>query len=234
MKAASYKVIFFDLFHTLIDVSTAPGASGRYTADILGVGREEWNAACFGAAHNITGPSSQREVIRALALGLDPTISVERIEEAAVERQRRFDHALVHVEAEVLAVLGELRAGGYRLCLISNASTDEVVAWPSSPLCTLFDAAVFSCHCGWCKPQPEIYRHALQGMGVSAGEALFVGDGGSDEHLGAARVGLDNVLLTRYLDHDDEERLSACRAAARWEIAHLGELLPLLRRLEGK
>jgi len=228
MKAASYKVIFFDLFHTLIDVTTAPGATGRYTADILGVGRDEWNAACFGAAHNITGPTRQREVIRALAHSLDPTIPIEKIDEAAEERQRRFDHALLHVEVEVLELLQLLRAAGLRLGLISNASTDEVAAWPRSPLSDLFDEAIFSCHSGCCKPQPQIYRHALQRMGVDVTEALFVGDGGSDEHRGAAEVGLDNVLLTRYLGHYDEARLARRRAWVKWEIAHLRELPRLL------
>ena len=230
MKAASYKVIFFDLFHTLINVTTAPGASGRYTADILGVGREAWNAACFGGAHNITEATQQREVIRALGHSLDPTIPIEKIDEAADERQRRFDHALLHVEQEVLALLQQLRDRGHRLCLISNASTDEVSAWERSPLSSLFDEAIFSCHCGMCKPQPAIYHHALQRMGVAVSEALFVGDGGSDEHKGATKVGLDNVLVTRYLGHYDEARLVERRSDTRWQIERLSELLPLLAR----
>lgn len=234
MKAAPYKVIFFDLFHTLINVSAAPGTSGRYTADILGVGREEWNHACFGAVHDITRLTQQREVIRALAHSLDPSISIERIDEAAAERQRRFDYALRNVEAELLVLLGEWRASGLRLGLISNASTDEVAAWPDSPLSPLFDAAIFSCHCGMCKPQPEIYRHALERMGVGVDEALFVGDGGSDEHRGAAAVGLDNVLLTRYIADYGAERLARRRESVKWEIAHLRELPALLATLAEK
>ncbi len=230
MKVATYKVIFFDLFHTLINVTTAPGASGRYTADILGVGREEWNAACFSAAHDITGPTQQHEVIRSLAHSLDPSIPIEKIDEAADERQRRFDYALLHVEPEVLSLLQQLRNRGLRLGLISNASTDEVAAWPDSPLSPLFDAAIFSCHCGFCKPQPEIYHHALQRMGVAVTEALFVGDGGSEEHQGARRVGLDNVLLTRYLAHYDEERLAVRRADTRWQIERLPQLLTILEQ----
>jgi putative hydrolase of the HAD superfamily len=228
MKVTPYKVILFDLFHTLIDVTSAPGAAGRYTADILGLGREEWNAACFGSAHNITGPTEQREVIRELAHSIDPTVSIEKINEAADERQRRFDHALLHVEEEVLAVLAQLRKAGLRLGLISNASTGEVLAWPQSPLSALIDEAIFSCHCGLCKPQPGIYHHALERMGVTVDEALFIGDGGSDEHKGAAGVGLDNVLITRYLGHYDEARLAPRQAYVRWQIECLSELLPLI------
>lgn len=228
MTASPYKVIFFDLFHTLINVTTAPGASGRNTADILGVGRDEWNAACFSPAHNITGESTQVEVIRSLAHSLDPTIPIEKINDAAEERQRRLDHALLHIEEEVLEVLARLRESGFRLCLISNASTGEVSAWPRSPLSELIHEAVFSCHCGWCKPQPEIYHHAMQRMDVTVEEALFVGDGGSEEHKGARQVGLDNVLITRYLGHYDEERLAARAADTRWQIETLSELMELL------
>ena len=228
MKAASYKVIFFDLFHTLINVTTAPGASGRYTADILGVGRREWNAACFGLAHDITGPTRQREVIRVLAHSLDPTIPIAKIDEAADERQRRFDHALLHVEDEVLTSLQQLRDAGLRLGLISNASTDEVALWHKSPLSSLFDEAVFSCHCGWCKPHAAIYHHALERMGVDVKEALFIGDGGSDEHKGAVAVGLDNVLITRHLENYDENILAERRSHTRWQIERLPELVALL------
>ena len=87
---------------------------------------------------------------------------------------------------------------------------------------------MFSCHCGLSKPQPGIYQHALQRMGVTVSEALFVGDGGSDEHIGAAAVGLDNVLLTRYINHYDEARLASRQAYTCWQIERLPELLSLL------
>ena len=44
--------------------------------------------------------------------------------------------------------LRKLRDQGYLLALISNASTAEVQAWPESPLQSLFDVSVFSCHVG--------------------------------------------------------------------------------------
>jgi len=46
-------IIFFDLFTTLISVSKAAGGRGRYTADILGLDRDTWNA---GASQLIGTP----------------------------------------------------------------------------------------------------------------------------------------------------------------------------------
>lgn len=221
----NFSVVLFDLFHTLVDVAAAPGASGRYTADILGLDRAAWNAACFGPLHNVTAPTEHLEVVRVLAHSLDPAIPLARIAEAAAERQSRFEHALLAVEAEVLDTLRALRSAGIRLGLVSNASTGEVSAWARSPLAPLFDSVVFSCVCGHRKPEPAIYRQSLAELGVAAEMALFVGDGGSDEHAGARRVGLRTLLITRHLGEMEPARLAQRRRHADGEIARLPELL---------
>ena len=227
------KAVLFDLFHTLVDVASAPGASGRYTADILGLDRARWSAACFSHVHEICRPTEHREIIRALAHSIDPTVSEARIEEATGERQRRFDHALMSVEAEVLLELGRLRERGLRLGLVSNASTGEVKAWEHSPLAPLFDTAVFSWECGSRKPEPAIYRHALTRLGVRANEALFVGDGGSDEHRGARAVGLAPVLLTRHIaSRMPPERLAERAVHCETTIGRVADLLALLDKGE--
>lgn len=194
------KAFIFDLFHTLVDVGRAPGATGQYTADILGIDRAAWNAACFSDAHEICRPTSHYEVVRTLANHIDPRISDGRIREAAKERQQRFDHALKNVDEETLRVLRTLRSRGLKLGLISNASSGEVSAWNDSPLAPLFDQAIFSCDCGMKKPQAGIYHHALQALAVAPRESYFVGDGGSREHIGAQAVGLRTVLITRFID----------------------------------
>jgi putative hydrolase of the HAD superfamily len=225
-ETMQFQGILFDLFHTLVNVASAPGASGRYTADILGIERSVWRTACFGDLHDICRPTDHREVIRRLAHSIDPGIADSRIEEAAADRQRRFDHALTHVDPETLDALAALRQRGLKLALVSNASTGEVSAWRDSPLSKLFDAAVFSCECGWRKPEPEIYRWALERIETEAGQALFVGDGGSDEHTGARRVGLTAVLITRFLSG---EAAAQRRSAADCEVSGLEQLGTLLR-----
>jgi putative hydrolase of the HAD superfamily len=225
------RAICFDLFHTLVDVGRVPDHVGRYTADILGVDRQVWNERCFSAEHEIRRPTRHHDVIRTLAHSIDPAIPSERIAQAVEERQRRFDHALREVEAQTLASLEDLRARGLRLALVSNASTAEVAAWTDSPLAGQFDTAVFSCECGFAKPEPEIYRLACDGLGVTPEQALFVGDGGSDEHAGAAAVGMHPVLMRRFLDKMAPDRLAARRRRVRWEVAHLGELSAALAAL---
>lgn len=223
------RAVCFDLFHTLIDVGHSPGTPGRYTADILGLDREDWNDACFSVAHEICRPTDYREVVRRLAHSLDSSIPQALIDEAADERKLRFDYTLCHPDPDVLDSLRQLRERGYQLALISNASTGEVEAWPHSPLAACFDSAVFSCHCGYAKPDAAIYRQALEALSVSPEEAVFVGDGGSNEHAGASALGMHSILLTHHvagrLDAGAWERR---RAHVRDEISFISELLPLL------
>lgn len=193
------EAICFDLFHTLVDVGQAPATPGRYTADILGLDREAWNAACFSDAHEIRQRTDHHEVVRVLAHSLDPAIPLDLIRQAADERKSRFDHTLLHIDPVVLDTLRRLRRRGLKLALVSNASTGEIDSWPRSPLAALFDTALFSCECGHAKPLPAIYELALQRLGSDAHRTLFVGDGGSNEHAGAARAGLLPVMLTRYI-----------------------------------
>ena len=195
------KGVCFDLFNTLVNVAQVPAYIGRFTADILGVERSAWSRACFGPLHDICQSTSHAETLQTLAHSIDPLIPAALIQQAVSERQQRFDFALQAVDPAVLTHLGRLRRAGFKLALVSNASTAEVMAWPRSPLQALFDVVVFSCECGAKKPEPEIYQRALQQLALDARECVFVGDGGSHEHYGAHHAGMRPVLLTQHLDN---------------------------------
>lgn len=224
------RAICFDLFATLVNVGRVPSRVGGFTADILGVERKRWNEACFGPHHEIRQPSSHLDNLRRIAHSLDPSIPETSIQRAVQARQARFDYALQHgIEAHVLEGLRRLRRLGYKLALISNASSAEVRAWHSSPLAELFEVVVFSCETGHCKPEPGIYHRALGLLDESADNCLFVGDGGSNEHLGAAAVGMKPVLLSHYLDDETlQERHRLYQHVLETHITSLDELLVLV------
>lgn len=230
------RAICFDLFSTLISVGQVPEHVGAFTADILGVDRKRWNEVCFGPLHEIRKPSQHLDNLRRMALSLDNTIPEQRIVEATAARQARFDHALEHgVESIVLESLQVLKEAGYKLALISNASSPEVQAWSRSPLSAYFDVAVFSCETGYCKPEADIYHFALQKLDEKAENCLFIGDGGSEEHLGAANSGMIPVLLSHYLDEEDtKNRLASYQGVIHQHIESLEELLELLNVAQPK
>ena len=59
---------------------------------------------------------------------------------------------------------------------------------------------------GVLKPDPLIYRAALDALGLIPGEAAYVGDGGDGELRGARRLGLRTVLIERGLPHTESAR----------------------------
>ena len=191
--------ICFDLFNTLIDVATVPESVGRFTADILGIDREAWRLACFGPMHDICRPTDALPTLRKLAHSIDPEIPELLVQQAVIERQQRFDYALLNIDVSILAMLNKLKQQGLKLALVSNASSSEVSAWQRSPLADYFDTATFSWETGLQKPQPDIYLFTLQALGLAAVEVIYIGDGGSEEHVGATQVGLRSVMVNYFL-----------------------------------
>ncbi len=78
---------------------------------------------------------------------------------------------------EMVRWLGRLRQGGIKTGLLSNihgamiAYLRENFEWLE-----LFDFKTFSAEVRLIKPDPAIYEHTLRGLGVRAGETLFVDD----------------------------------------------------------
>lgn len=95
---------------------------------------------------------------------------------------------------ETLRRLPEL---GILVGLITVCSEDVEVLWPSTSFAGLFDAEVFSSAVGMSKPDPRIYLHCCELLGVQPSEAVFVGDGANDEIAGAERVGMRAILIHR-------------------------------------
>ena len=112
---------------------------------------------------------------------------------------RSFAAALIQVPDQTQSVLRALKSKGKKIGLISNADVMEVAAWSRCPVADLFDSTVFSCSVGWAKPEAEIYEIALKELAVIPSEAIFVGDGGSDELQGASERGHDGC-------HDHRDR----------------------------
>jgi len=190
--------VIFDLFHTLVSLRFTK--DGKMTHEMLGVSEKQWNDNLFGNVDKAIGfeqdPFIQMKLLTHL---IDQTISDELIRETTEKRQQRFNNALINIPNETVIVLQALKKSGKKLGLISNAYSMEVAAWDRSPIASLFDTAIFSCHDRLAKPDPAIYNLCLDRLGVSAGDVLYVGDGGSNELEGAQTVGLTTVMITRWI-----------------------------------
>jgi putative hydrolase of the HAD superfamily len=78
---------------------------------------------------------------------------------------------------EMVRWLGRLRQGGIKTGLLSNMHSAMIVYLRENfDWLELFDFKTFSAEVRLIKPDPAIYGHTLRGLGVRAGEALFVDD----------------------------------------------------------
>ncbi len=100
---------------------------------------------------------------------------------------------------DVPAALGELRAAGHRLVVVSNWDVSLHDMLRTTGLAALVDGAISSAEAGVRKPAPEIFRRALALVpGSGAGPpALHAGDSLALDVAGALAAGLRAVLVAR-------------------------------------
>jgi len=225
------RAVLFDLFHTLACVPP-PGTTGESPVPhILGVSAAEWQRLYYD--DDVFGRCLGRVVdsvdaMRRVTHAIDPTVPEERILAAVASRRRRFALGLVEIEQGILVALDRLRTAGVRIALVSDAGADDVEDWSRSPLRDRFDATVFSFQLGIRKPDVRIFRHALDTIGASPTDAIFVGDGGNDEHRGARQVGLTTVLVTRLAAMWMPDAIPGRRVHADWEFEDVPEFVAAL------
>jgi putative hydrolase of the HAD superfamily len=98
---------------------------------------------------------------------------------------------------EVPAVLARLRAGGARLAVVSNWDISLHDVLERTELRALVDTVVISAELGVAKPDPAIFRAALERLGAQPSEAIHVGDSVEHDVAGARAAGLEAVLVAR-------------------------------------
>ncbi len=93
-------------------------------------------------------------------------------------------------------LIGELKAAGYRLYVLSNMSREFIAFLRRFPVYRQFDGEVVSCEEGLCKPEPAIYRLLLDRYGLDPAETLFIDDR-ADNIAGARGAGIHGFLFDR-------------------------------------
>ena len=148
-----------------------------------------------------------------------------RIDECSREIYREWA-ACQHFEMydDVPGVLRRLAGAGLRIGLISNTHRCLASFQSHFELQGLISATVSSSDHGLMKPHPSIFAAALQLLGVTAADAVMVGDSLEHDIEGALAVGMRAVLLNR----GDAAAPTVQGSARVPTIRSLRELPPLL------
>jgi putative hydrolase of the HAD superfamily len=163
----------------LAGVSQEAWAEGYgQVAAALGVGQLT-KAEGFGQILAGYGVPVRSGLVRAL---------VDRDRELLVASARLYDDAIPFLEA--------LRSGGIKIAIVSNCAEHTRDVLDHLGVTALADTLVLSCEVGAAKPTPEIFRHALDRLGVAAASALFVDDQAS-YCAGGTALGIGAVQIVR-------------------------------------
>jgi putative hydrolase of the HAD superfamily len=98
--------------------------------------------------------------------------------------------------------LERLKRAGYKLAIVSNAEGQVEGDAHRFGLAEYFDTIIDSHVVGVAKPDPRIFRIALERLGVAPGEAKFAGDIYSIDMLGARAAGIDARLIDQHDRYD--------------------------------
>ncbi|WP_080834465.1 HAD family hydrolase [Cohnella massiliensis] len=106
---------------------------------------------------------------------------------------------------EAARVLRELHGMAVGTGLISNWDASARTVLEDAGLLSLLDPVVVSSEVGAAKPDPEIFRIALERAGVPAERCLYVGDNYYDDVVGSAGAGMRSCLINRFGSRGVEE-----------------------------
>lgn len=128
-----------------------------------------------------------------------------------------------HVFPDVYPALNELRQRGLVVGTLSNWVWNLPELLHALDLVRHFDFIAASARIGFEKPHPRIFEWALDKAGVTAAEAIHVGDHPDADVRGALAVGIGAVLIDRWSRHTPDEVPNGVPI-----ISSLTELLPIV------
>ncbi len=150
---------------------------------------------------------------------------------AAMEAMYAVTQENWFVEEDAAPTLRTLQEMGYRLGLISNAADDENVQEliDKGNLRPHFEFIISSAACGVRKPDARIFQLALDHFNLPPEKTAMAGDLLDADVLGANRLGIYSIWVTRRALAPPEGNLEIQPQAI---VATLGEIPSLLQELE--
>ena len=216
-----YSAALFDLFDTLVmfepsllPVVTLDGETWNSTAeDVFGEMRDGLGEMEFS---DFLKPfvQSHRELMELRKKDLREYPNRKRFEIFMDKTGLRKDDATIdafvrsHMKSLCRAMvyprrhtetLSYLREKGFGLCVVSNfdhAPTARGLL-EKFGIADFFSHVVISEEVGWRKPHEKIFETALRKLGISASEAIFIGDDPEADVMGSAGCGMDAAWVRR-------------------------------------
>ncbi len=180
--------ILFDLWNTLAFMDDLPNKSASLKQSL---GSEPWNylTKLFIEAHR--DKASSKSIVEAVS-------SKYRVSsEAKLLIAGWLDNQEVRLYPDTLILLRELRARSIKMGLVSNSPATGRKYLNLLGIDDYFEIIIFSCDCGYMKPEVEIFNIAINALNADTRATLMVGDSLTEDIIGAKNVGLSAVQIDR-------------------------------------
>jgi len=234
---AAIETLLFDFGGTL----DADGVAWKerfhalYLAEGLDMTAEAFAPLFYAADDPLVGALPQTaglaETIHALVVGLEAEL--RRCEGAAKARADRGRRVASRFLADMSVIFARNRpvletlAERFRLGVVSNFYGNLEAACASAGLAPLFSVMTDSCRVGVEKPDPAIFRAALDELRAAPETTLFIGDSLSRDCEGAWRAGMGFIWIAP-ADVQSAARTSEARSALA-AVTRLPDLLKVLK-----
>lgn len=191
---AQPEAFLVDVYETIL---TADFAQRRHElATMAGVPGPAWNAAIDRLAPALNAgrlalAEAFEQIIR--AHGHDPRPGLVH---ELVRRERDLLLSSARLYDDALPFLEMLRSRGILIAIVSNCGENTRPLLSECGISALADTVVLSCEVGYAKPAPQVYRYALDQLGVAAEAAVFVDDQ-SAFCAAAVALGISSVQIVR-------------------------------------
>ena len=231
---ARYRHLFFDLDRTLWDMErnaheTLAELFHRYGLQHRGIESAELFIGNYNRYNDLLWDRYRRKLIDKAtlrALRFKQALAHFGVHDAELAEQ--FDHDYISEAPKkknlipgALDLLHELK-DDYKLHIITNGFPEvQHHKIAHSGLEPYLDIIITSEGCGYTKPDPRIFKHALKKAKAEASESLMIGDDLHVDIVGAREAGWDQVFFNPGKGEHEEE--------VTYEITDLREILVLLK-----
>jgi putative hydrolase of the HAD superfamily len=191
----SYDGYIFDYGGVLAHHQTDADQAGL--AAIAGIPQEKFSSLYWDTRLDYDkGSVTAAEYWQNIARGANKTLTAAAIEQIVDADNRSW----MHFDQVMWDWIGELRAAGKRVAMLSNMPRDlgETLASRTDRL-RVFDHVTVSYEIHSVKPEPAIYEHCLAGIGTAPERTIFFDDRSANVD-GAESLGIHAI---EFLNRDD-------------------------------
>ena len=199
------RAVIFDMFETLITHYKCPLYFGAQMAADAGIPEKNFQTLWRPTESDRSIGKIRTEEVIEMILKENGCYTDELLEKIVQKRISTKEECFKHLHLEIIPMLTKLKEEGISIGLISNCFSEEAEVIRKSMLFPYFDKVCLSYEEGVQKPDEEIYRRCMAGLGVAPEECIYIGDGGSQELEAARDLGMNAMQAVWYMDNKKKD-----------------------------